>query len=375
MKVKSISLKIVLLGLLSIALCFAGGTIALAGISKGGGGDFCKLCHTCGGDGGGGHKPLKLEYQGPEGCVNCHSSSDSSTTYTMTGGGETVTVPVVNYTGSEAPTTYLAGGNFWWVKEGKGGDDAKGHNIFYGERDENFCVYNEQDDTWTCTAPGDVGFATCGTNPCHANLHLPMEWGGADLDGKYGCEGCHFNVKHHADDHANLEGGLVDSADKGWYRFLSGHMSGDGHGVEGYEDGDWEATSDAMNHNEYLGYAGDHHYAGAFYNLGHTMTAFCCGCHGNYHIQEGSSQRHPADLVIPNSGEFAHAFGAEGSGTGIYDPYVPVARPSLNGTVSAAVTLATDMVMCLSCHRAHGSPYPKMLRWDLSGCMECHTQK
>jgi hypothetical protein len=47
-------------------------------------------------------------------------------------------------------------------------------------------------------------------------------------------------------------------------------------------------------------------------------------------------------------------------------------------------------VMCLSCHRAHGSPYNDMLRWDYdgmvagngsgggndgTGCFKCHSEK
>ncbi|MFC1513206.1 cytochrome c3 family protein [Thermodesulfobacteriota bacterium] len=46
------------------------------------------------------------------------------------------------------------------------------------------------------------------------------------------------------------------------------------------------------------------------------------------------------------------------------------------------------VVMCLSCHRAHGSEYPDMLRWDYNtmivndeqgatgtGCFVCHSSK
>ena len=100
------------------------------------------------------------------------------------------------------------------------------------------------------------------------------------------------------------------------------------------------------------------------------MTGYCTGCHGDFHIEDDATAgspwiRHPSDLIIPNSGEYASAFGASG-GTGTYDPLVPVARPSLSGwTVPVStVTLGTDLVMCLSCHRAHASPYFKMLRWD-----------
>ncbi len=67
-----------------------------------------------------------------------------------------------------------------------------------------------------------------------------------------------------------------------------------------------------------------------------------------------------------------------GSGTGSYNPLVPVARLDLAGGVSDSVTLGTDMVMCLSCHSAHGSPYSASLRWDPAdrsgGCVTCHTE-
>ncbi|MGA1795635.1 MAG: cytochrome c3 family protein [bacterium] len=70
-----------------------------------------------------------------------------------------------------------------------------------------------------------------------------------------------------------------------------------------------------------------------------------------------------------------------------YDPLAPVARPDLTGwtgpspLVNEGGTEQKDMVMCLSCHRAHGSPYPDMLRWDYDalvagkGCYTCHTAK
>jgi predicted CXXCH cytochrome family protein len=146
-------------------------------------------------------------------------------------------------------------------------------------------------------------------------------------------------------------------------------------GVEGYEDGDWQATSDANDHNEYLGWVGDHEYHAGFYNLGHTMTAFCCGCHGNFHIQqsEGNWIKHASDArLCPNGLD-----GCETAGYTGYDSQEPVARPSLDGWTQPSETLApeTDLVMCLSCHRPYGSPYPKMLRWDLRGCFNCHTNK
>jgi len=114
------------------------------------------------------------------------------------------------------------------------------------------------------------------------------------------------------------------------------------------------------------------------------MTAYCCGCHGNFHIQDDSGLwiRHPSDAFLPG-GTTEYAFYTT------YSTEAPVARESLAGGVSGTVVPdgATDMVMCLSCHRAHGSPYPDMLRWDYdrqiaggggddgTGCFTCHTAK
>ena len=77
----------------------------------------------------------------------------------------------------------------------------------------------------------------------------------------------------------------------------------------------------------------------------------------------------------------------------MYDPNVPVARPNTFDWTApdSNVYLGEDMVMCLSCHVAHGSQYSDMLRWDMgdmvvgaeneafdkggNGCFKCHTEK
>ena len=69
----------------------------------------------------------------------------------------------------------------------------------------------------------------------------------------------------------------------------------------------------------------------------------------------------------------------------IYSVEAPVARPTVYSTPSPTVTPGIDVVMCLSCHSAHATPYADILRWDYSdmvaggsgsgGCFTCHTQK
>jgi predicted CXXCH cytochrome family protein len=389
-KLETTGRKIVLIGLLSIALCFTGARIARAFIPQDG--IRCQGCHVTPGLG-----ELLPQYAGNQGCINCHSSEESSTTYELDLGGgppvETVTVPVVNYAGSTstAPTTYLAGGNFWWVKEGnEGADDTKGHNVFLGEPDDNF--------VWDDQIPGmsnGIGGCGGGENSCHYDLSMENTF----ISTRQGCTKCHMiggppdefgpvpgtepKGYHHADDSNTVVGSELDDQD-GYFRMLSGHFygAGAGHGVCGIEDDTWEATSDSSDHNEYLGneaYLAAPAGFGGSSGLGHTMTAFCGGCHGNFHVQEclpaqqppcyGNWVRHVAGAVLPDSGEFASYT--------TFDPDAPVARPDLTGWTgpSSTVTPGTDLVNCLSCHRAHGSPYPKMVRWDFSGCKNCHTNK
>lgn len=289
-------------------------------------------------------------------------------------------------------TNTLAGGNFWWVGQG---DDAKGHNVFSDNPDEGLLE----------GAPGRSWGTGCGTDSCHNNLHATYVDGYTGLADRQGCTGCHMVSDtdgpkgfHHADDSDTV----VDTADEGWYRFLQGHQGGNLNGVAGIEHEKWNYGATASNHNEYLGNETSLDSTTAFGGLGNTMTAFCCGCHGDFHMQneqsDGSGRwlRHPSDVRIPNSGEYAFAFGADGSsGTGTYDPMLPVARPTSGGTfdwndADSMVYLGEgeDMVMCLSCHVAHGSPYDDMLRWnykddmiaggggaDGTGCFICHTSK
>ncbi len=312
-------------------------------------------------------------------CLGCHSSTDGETIKTLPGGQK---VPIVfNTTGY--PANPLSGGNFYWVSTGVASseNDTKGHNVFLGNGDDNLS-----------SAPGDVGGGTCGgVNACHKNLYASTSPPSFGFPGaRQGCTKCHmvgtdFPKGYH---HINDTDPLKNSTSDGWFRFLSGHQSGSGHGVTGLIDVNWQHDASSTVHNEYLGYSGTKTSAGGFSALGNTMTAYCTGCHGNFHIEQSTSNawiRHPSDAVIPNSGEFASAYNATG-GTGTYDPRVPVARPTLNGwtTPDATVRLGTDLVMCLSCHRAHGSPYSKIMRWDykgwpasgeFNGCTVCHTGK
>lgn len=367
-RTKRIAMKMLLYSAAVVLLAVAMSAPCLAQVSK----DMkCSVCHTMHNSQGG--QAMAYELSGGSfsptdtpfntllitDCVGCHTALDGTTWK------DSITGAPIVYNTVE-PTTYLAGGNFYWVAQA--GGDARGHNVL---------GISSADETLTEEAPGNV-------NHCGGSCHYSL----ANNNYNAGCCGCHMKPAHHADDSAAVIGADAPSTD-GYYRFLSGHMSGNNHGVCGIEDANWNYEADAASHNEYLGWSGDKEYAAGFYNLDHTMTAFCCGCHGNFHIEQDSSGswlRHPSDAGIPATGEYQYAFGSVGGGaTGTYDPDVPVARVALT-SVTSTVTIggtSPDLVMCLSCHRPHGSPYYKLMRWDYknwpgsgtNGCGKCHTSK
>ena len=279
-------------------------------------------------------------------CVGCHTGTNTGTN----------TTPYV-YTPNAPFDSSLAGGNFHWVLE----NDAMGHNVkgipgMLG------------DVALKDGAPG--GEIMCGDS-CHITLADPKVGFDTPTPLATGCEGCHLRVAHHA---PKQEEGKPTTEEHGYYRFLSGHMGGDG--VHGIEDSDWEYTANMHDHNEYLGDPDK-------YGNDNTMTRYCTGCHGDFHDQKdvaGNWIRHPSDAVIPSTGEYALY--------NMYDPKVPVARPDLNAISETFMLGDGDMVMCLSCHRAHGSRHPDALRWDYTqmvagdggyamgtGCFKCHSDK
>lgn len=305
-------------------------------------------------------------------CVGCHSSANTAETILNFGGSK---IPIVFNIGVE-PTTMLAGGNFFWVAEGMEGTDNKGHNVDFSDE-----TFGGDIAPW---APGES--RGCG---CHSSLINPEARDAQSPSPEWakpgGCQGCHVATFHHVDN--------------GVYRFLKGHQNWDdpkdlskGDYVVGIEDPDWEHNA---GHNSYKGSSLGPPAAGTtLWNLAErqTVTAFCSACHGQFHLPgwiEGSTDgmggpgagtwiRHPSDIAIPTTGEYAGFNPVDN-----YSKEVPVGWDN-----PAAPTRETAVVMCLSCHRAHGSPYPSSLRWDYrqtianttgagagKGCFVCHTAK
>lgn len=284
-------------------------------------------------------------------CVGCHSSSTGNTIVTI---GDSTRIPIV-YNTTEPTDNVLAGGNFYWVGAG---DDTKGHNV-YG--------ISGADPNHTGGAPGNTN---CGgdNTACHSTLAVS-----GNSYSRPGCQGCHFNTFHHTDNDQ--------------YRFLNGHQGSD-HYVVGQEHANWEQDATSSSHNFYKGYDGPVSTSGgATLAVTNSISTFCSACHYEFHRKgdeyisgigdESAWVRHPTDIDLPATGEFA-SYDPEAA----YDLNAPVAW-----TAPTSESKGTPIVMCLSCHRPHGSAYSDMLRWDYAadcivdsgntdcGCTTCHSSK
>jgi predicted CXXCH cytochrome family protein len=102
------------------------------------------------------------------------------------------------------------------------------------------------------------------------------------------------------------------------------------------------------------------------------MNAFCGACHEKFYGDSGAGGSHgwvshPVDIPISGAehADYRHWSMLENRIT-------RVETPSGNPD-----NVYDARVFCLSCHRAHASPYNDALRWDYSrdaeGCLECHT--
>lgn len=297
------------------------------------------------------------------GCAGCHGQGTANNI--ITAGN----IPQVLHSNA----TDLAGGNFAYITGLKSRDtydsgatlSSVGHNV----RDLGSANY----DTVLSTPPGNehgstanaaVDFTCAGINGCHGDRTITGSMAAI--------KGAH---------HANV-GGVLTTATTvaNSYRFLKG--------VHGYEDTDWQATSSATDHNEYKGAIGTGAVSTVSSPGGNTISGFCAECHGTFHYgatDVGTQSpwfRHPTDIVIPTTGEYAQY---NTPNTGQYALDAPLGRQTI-ATASGTITLGTDTVICLSCHKAHASANADILRWnyedinagggsDTTRCFICHTTK
>lgn len=291
------------------------------------------------------------------------------------GGSE---IPQVYHTEGTGLATDLAGGNFAYIlgAKGSGASDAKGHNVKdIGNADD---VLNMAPgllpETGHSSIIVDTNLTCAGYIGCHGTRN-------SGATGIPKLKGAH---------HQNVDGKCDPATIENYnsYRFLRGVK-----GLENTGTYKWQ-NYNATNHNEYFGATtpmsvscSNTCHLGPDFAVqppNNTISGFCATCHGRFHDLASIGgdtvspfTRHPTDVVLKGSGEY--------TAYTTYSIEAPVARQTVLDSISSTVTPGTDVVMCLSCHAAHGTNYPDILRWDYStmvaggggsgGCFTCHTQK
>jgi len=318
----------------------------------------CKNCHSM-------HATIPSPVLTNGGCVGCHGQEPSGTQNIVTI-GKTRIPQVLHHRENED----LAGGNFYYVADGYNPDYSKGHNVLGISIQESLPTMN--------IPPGFIG------NVVIPGGQGPVDWPEQQQLTCAGSWGCHGNRiledpyksmygAHHADD-STIDGSSVGRS----YRFL--------YGIKGKEHKDWEYQASIANHN---GYKGD-----IAHSTMDTISYLCGECHVQFHPhpnlggaeEVGSAHfilwtRHPSDIAFSTvHGGFADS---EYEGYISYSLETPVAYN--NPTGGETIVDSDSILMCFSCHRAHGTPYPDIIRWDYAnisigdtdrtGCLICHTRK
>jgi len=301
-------------------------------------------------------------------CVNCHTNTTGDTIKIL----GSFRVPVVYNTTKEL-ASLLAGGNFYYAANY---GDKKGHNIHgITNIDANFPGLPPGYDR--SLDPSAVGYnknkplSCAGSNGCHGDRNIENPFAAI--------MGAHHGIDFPIDG--------TETARSYRYLRITSKVKGSEvkdskvKGVVGLEHDNWGQNSTPSKHNEY--------------SL--SMNRLCVSCHGNFHGRDKQMTwfRHPVGVAIPNKGEF------KGYITYNLDAPVgrkdvpeasnldaPVGRKDVPEASGKAVRHGSDVVVCLSCHMAHGSPYNSSLRWDFDiistggskegergGCFICHTKK
>ncbi|MCD6137863.1 MAG: hypothetical protein J7J91_04650, partial [Deltaproteobacteria bacterium] len=294
-------------------------------------------------------------------CVGCHSGATALK-------GTSNEIPVVLRTTAPSgtgPEKSLAGGDFYWVANG---DDTKGHNVDGVASVDGNLGYDPPGWDASATAGNTFGQVTGGNN---------SDWGSNQLTcaGMYGCHGKHTETTnaavagaHHGDDSC-LHVPNVDESKQGQSVVTSYRWCG---GIHGIEDSDWEwtASDGTTDHNQYKGVNGNNNYSDKT-----TISYLCAECHGVFHSDIGGTSspwtRHPTDFDMGSASgtEYQYYNGGSG-GSNDYSVIAPVGSSTIGSnplsTVNAESADGTAIVLCVSCHRAHGTEYDDLLRWDYS---------
>jgi hypothetical protein len=286
-----------------------------------------------------------------DGCHSMHNSADNPRA------GSAMSNDLMK--GSDASSTCLNchnGNGGYHIASTVGSNVSQGGDFFWVSTDGTYTYYSRGERTSLGDNHGhnivaaDFGFAADATNTTAP--------GGSMAANTLGCTSCH-------DPHGQVNGGTsagtaaisvsgsygaadpTDGSIHGNFRLL---------GDAGYKQINVAApvaTADGSN--------------GKFVNYGTGMSGWCLSCHGAFN---DNANMHPTNVAVP---AVYNSYKKTGDFTGTvdtaFDSLVPFERGVDDGSLLAynstmGVEDGNDVVMCLSCHRAHASAFDNALRWD-----------
>ena len=278
--------------------------------------------------------------------MNVHNTGSNTTPYVMTNDA-----PTYGATGTDGNT--LAGGSFYWMETT---DNTTGHNVDGIATD------------FDMLPPGYPGASY--------DSNRPATWPGTQKVACAGTYGCHGTTDT-TEAYAAVKGGHHGD-DSNYYRMLNG-VEGKEWNTAGTTAGKWEFKPTNSAHNQYKAI----HRTSETTKDSTTISYLCGQCHGNFHSGTdnlGNNSpwlRHPTDVQLPSGGEY--------SAYTTYSVVAPVGSNTVTDVFETVNPGTTNcIVTCISCHRAHGTKYDKLMRWNynstilstaLYGCSKCHTSK
>ncbi len=315
-------------------------------------------------------------------CDKCHTMHNSQNNAPMakTDSGGNSTTPFghltrASCTGCHAGLITDSGApNIFGTTYGSGGNTTAGGTfaatIVDSAAGDYHKVHNVRDITWT-KEEVELLNATPGaesggyTEPAGANQ--------LTCAGTLGCHGDHTQ----AGSDAGIRG-----FHHGWkegYRYLQFYDGAASTAIKGKGSSNWElGGATATNHNVYYATSGINDTARD------SISALCSLCHGDFHgdtdVHNGSTWiRHPTENLLSAATGWNMA-----SVTVDYEnnPFGFNGAEYTSASTTSAYTTNGARVTCVSCHRAHGTPYNDILRWDYAtmsaggggttGCLGCH---
>ncbi len=248
-------------------------------------------------------------------------------------------------------TTQTAGGSF---AVSVFDDDNKGHNV----TDASSVLATGLETDNTTATPGNSGTGD-------STLTVGLQE--LTCAGALGCHGDHSVSTSSMDAIRGFHHGAKEG-----YRYL---QTSTGTAILGKGEADWEngGASDTK-HNVYS----------ADSTAG--ISVLCAQCHGDFHgasdtVSGSNFIRHPTENLLSDATTWTM-----GSVNVDYDdnPFAFSGTPYDDASTTVAYTTTGAQVACVSCHRAHGTAYDDILRFDYdgqvagsgtsssTGCLGCH---